>query len=32
MSEDRFVERLREAIAGSADLVVGPGDDAAVVR
>lgn len=31
-SEDRFVERLREAIAGSADLVVGPGDDAAVVR
>lgn len=31
-SEDRFVERLREAIAGSDDLVVGPGDDAAVFR
>ena len=31
-SEDRFVERLRERIAGSADVVVGPGDDAAVLR
>jgi thiamine-monophosphate kinase len=31
-SEDRFVERLREAIAGRGDLLVGPGDDAAVVR
>ena len=31
-SEDRFVERLRERIAGAADLVVGPGDDAAVLR
>lgn len=31
-SEDRFVDRLREAIAGRADLLVGPGDDAAVFR
>lgn len=31
-SEDRFVNRLREAIAGSGDLLVGPGDDAAVLR
>jgi len=31
-SEDRFVDRLREAIAGSGDLLVGPGDDAAVFR
>ena len=31
-SESRFVERLREAIAGGGDLVVGPGDDAAVLR
>lgn len=31
-SEDRFVERLRERIVGSAGLVVGPGDDAAVIR
>ncbi len=30
--EDRFVDRLRGAIAGSGDLVVGPGDDAAVFR
>lgn len=30
--EDRFVDRLREAISGSDDLVVGPGDDAAVFR
>ncbi|HZI68045.1 MAG TPA: thiamine-phosphate kinase [Thermoanaerobaculia bacterium] len=30
--EDRFVDRLREAITGSDDLVVGPGDDAAVFR
>jgi thiamine-monophosphate kinase len=32
LPEDRFVERLREAIAGSDDLLVGPGDDAAVFR
>jgi thiamine-monophosphate kinase len=31
-SEDRFVDRLREAIGGSGDLLVGPGDDAAVFR
>lgn len=31
-SENRFVERLREAIAGSDDLLVGPGDDAAILR
>ena len=31
-SEDRFVERLRESIASSGDLLVGPGDDAAVLR
>lgn len=31
-SEDRFVDRLREAIAGGGDLLVGPGDDAAVFR
>lgn len=30
--EDRFVERLREALGGSDDLIVGPGDDAAVLR
>ena len=30
--EDRFVDRLRQAIAGSDALVVGPGDDAAVFR
>lgn len=31
-AEDRFVDRLREAIEGSAELLVGPGDDAAVLR
>ncbi len=31
-SEDGFVDRLREAIEGSGDLLVGPGDDAAVFR
>src|SRR5512132_4599094 len=30
--EDRFVERLREALSGRDEVVVGPGDDAAVVR
>jgi thiamine-monophosphate kinase len=29
--EDRFVERLRERLAGGERLLVGPGDDAAVV-
>lgn len=29
--EDRFVERLRERLAGDERLLVGPGDDAAVV-
>ncbi|MEO8349267.1 MAG: thiamine-phosphate kinase, partial [Acidobacteriota bacterium] len=31
-SEDGFVDRLREAILGSDELLVGPGDDAAVFR
>ena len=31
-AEDRFVERLRERLARGESLVVGPGDDAAVVR
>lgn len=31
-AEDRFVERLREGLAPSPELRVGPGDDAAVVR
>nr|MDQ5873497.1 thiamine-phosphate kinase [Acidobacteriota bacterium] len=31
-AEDRFVDRLREAIEGSTELLVGPGDDAAVFR
>lgn len=31
-SEDRFVDRLREKVAGSVELLVGPGDDAAVFR
>lgn len=31
-SEDQFVDRLREAIAGTSDLLIGPGDDAAVFR
>ncbi len=30
--EDRFVERLREALPGGERLLVGPGDDAAVVE
>lgn len=30
--EDRFVERLRETLSGREELLVGPGDDAAVVR
>jgi thiamine-monophosphate kinase len=30
--EDRFVERLREALSDRDGVVVGPGDDAAVVR
>jgi thiamine-monophosphate kinase len=30
--EDRFVERLRETLSGREDLLVGPGDDAAVFR
>lgn len=30
--EDRFVERLREALPGREGLLVGPGDDAAVLR
>jgi thiamine-monophosphate kinase len=30
-AEDRFVERLREALSGGEALLVGPGDDAAVV-
>jgi thiamine-monophosphate kinase len=30
--EDRFVERLREALSPREELLVGPGDDAAVVR
>ncbi len=31
-SEDRFVERLRQLLPGSERVLVGPGDDAAVVR
>ena len=30
--EDRFVERLRRNLSGRDDILVGPGDDAAVVR